>query len=599
MASARYSDGDFTTAGQDGAKELVLPLQDKGQYYATLVTRRYKALVEYYNPLRYDSTGYTQLLKYSDDLSQADWTKNATTASAGATTDVEGQTNASKLKEDNTNAAHNATQTMTVASGALSFGVIAKQAERKYLRLRINNATDSDLASAVFDLNAGTVTTGTGTIKKLLNGWYWCRVAGTATVSNSKVFCDLSANGSTFSYTGTTGSGVYLMRATAIASAPSVNWPAVQSTATTRAVTVPAVDPDDPLAFLVSESGPDSGVAQFGVAAWSRQYANVPAPITRYSSIAFTKPSGATLATTSYALLDWTASDLAATTTGTIYSYNSYLYTTTNKIYGTLKTATSQVYTYATAGTFTLTYKTSTTAALNYNDTIATIQTALNGLASVIADGLTFSGGSTNLSSVGGGSVILAISAGSTATRVTMTATGLTLANASAPKVAFTRLSSTTAQTIALARWATLTAHGWTTGDLVTQMGTGTGMNLLTYGTQWSVSDANTIAYARYITSSTVAIADCLFANYLRAYTPGATRIGSRITQNFYLPGFTPGIATGDDIPVPQILLNDASFLAAAVATTTGYIGYDANPKDYWMAPIYQQEVIELNSANF
>ena len=204
-------DGSFTAAVQHGTKQIALPLQNDGNYYATSVKRNYIAApASGYDPIIGQRTAYTALLKYSDDLSQSAWTKAAATGTASAGTDPEGGATATKLAEDNTNAAHNASQALTVAAGALSFGVLAKAAERTQFRLRIYNATDGSLGSTVFNLSTGAITSGTGAIKKLLNGWYWCSVQTTPTITNSTAFIDLTNDGSTFSYTGTTGSGTRL-----------------------------------------------------------------------------------------------------------------------------------------------------------------------------------------------------------------------------------------------------------------------------------------------------------------------------------------------------------------------------------------------------
>lgn len=87
-------------------------------------------------------------------------------------------------------------------------------------------------------------------------------------------------------------------------------------------------------------------------------------------------------------------------------------------------------------------------------------------------------------------------------------------------------------------------------------------------------------------------------AEYHRDYTPGVDRIGTRLTSTFYLPGVTVGIATPSDIPVPDPLINDIVFLQAALAYTSGYQTYDAEPLGTWRGPIYLQQLIEINMAN-
>lgn len=333
---SQFTDGTFTSAVQDGSKQVSLPLQSDGNYFATLVHRNYIAApYTAFAPIIGQTTSYTALLKYSDDFSQSPWTKAATTGTASAATDPEGGTTATKLAEDNTNAAHKATQAMTVASGALAFGVLAKASERNFIRLRINNATDNDLAIAVFNLSTGVVLSGTGTIKQLLNGWYWCSVTGTATIADSSCIVDLTSDGSTFSYTGTTGSGVYLWRASCYRSAAI--GPAIQTTSATRAVTSYPVDADDPLAFLIAESAPDVNALNIGVARWGRDYANVPAPCIQYSTISINKPAISALGTAIN--LQLVTGGGTSSNYGSVYTYITHLWDTfNNKIYGPLAT---------------------------------------------------------------------------------------------------------------------------------------------------------------------------------------------------------------------------------------------------------------------
>lgn len=288
--SGHIQDGTWTSPQQDGAKRLSFPWQDSGDFYATETRRNYSALAPYYDTILETRTSYTNLLTYSDDLSNAAWTKTNTTATSGQT-DLEGGTSASKIAEDTTNGAHSANRALTAASGALSFGAILKAGERSFARLRIYNATDGDVVKAVFDLTNGTVLSGSGTIKKLPKGWFWCFVGGAATIANSSVYIEVSSDGTTWSYAGTTGSGIYAFRATAILSIPSVPWPAIATTAATRAISAPPVDADDPLSFLVEETEPGDGDLLFGVAKWGRLYSRIPKQQTVPAGNLFSTPN--------------------------------------------------------------------------------------------------------------------------------------------------------------------------------------------------------------------------------------------------------------------------------------------------------------------
>lgn len=343
----QYLDGVSATASQHGAKQVSLPLQDDGNYFATLVRRNMiVAPASAYAPILATQTNYTQLLKWSDDLSQADWAKGAATGTAATTgtKDPEGGNTASKLAEDNTTAAHTVTNTMTVSAGALRAVVLLKAGERNFVRMYLGNATDGGLGTTIFNLSTGAVVSGTGAIKALMNGWYACFVFGTATVANSFLQIELSADGVSFNYLGTTGSGIYVWRATAYLA--SAYGPAIATTNATRAVTSYPVDTDtdgtvcDPTAFLVAETEPDQSALELGVARWVRSYANVPADTVVYGSRVITKPDPSGLGTT---LGNYYASVAALGTSsasGKGTSYLSYGWAG-NVIYGPIKTCTS------------------------------------------------------------------------------------------------------------------------------------------------------------------------------------------------------------------------------------------------------------------
>ena len=373
-------DGTFTSPVQHGSKQLSIPLQTEGNNHATIIRRNYIAApYAYYEPVIGTQTAYTALLKYSDDLSQSNWTKAAATGTANAATDPDGGATATKLAEDNTNAAHNASQAMTVAAGALSFGVLAKAGERTQFRLRVYNATDGSLGSTVFNLSTGVITSGTGSIKKLLKGWYFCSVQVTPSVTNSTAFVDLTNDGSTFSYAGTTGSGVYLWRLSAYLA--SAIGPVVATTAFTRAFTSLPVDADDPQAFLISEMEPDQSSLELGVARWVREYANVPRAIAIPTTTVINKPA-----------LSGTYSTFSTGYYGGLAHGDYRIIKPTNSIdqYDVYKAAAITVDSgapafYPTAGTYTLSFGGLTTAALAFNATVAQICTELNLLASIAA----------------------------------------------------------------------------------------------------------------------------------------------------------------------------------------------------------------------
>lgn len=112
----------------------------------------------------------------------------------------------------------------------------------------------------------------------------------------------------------------------------------------------------------------------------------------------------------------------------------------------------------------------------------------------------------------------------------------------------------------------------------------------------YTVVDANTID----LIGINIGVTDGGYiAKYYRAYTPGTDRVGTKLSQAFYLPGVTTGITTPADIPIPSPLLNDLELVNSLLANLTGYQTYDSTALAQWMAsPIYTQTAIQINMAD-
>ncbi len=279
--------------------------------------------------------------------------------------------------------------------------------------------------------------------------------------------------------------------------------------------------------------------------------------------------------------------DFPGTSIGLFYDYLSKSWGN-NQVYNqnsitTLKTVPS-------SGTFTITYKASTTVGLAYNALDATIQAAINGLADVIADGITV----TTANDLGAtGTLPITLTAGSTTSR--FTGNGASLGPA-ASRSMFTVITTTIGQQINIGYRATLTGHGFNASNPVLLYSTagGTSNKLLPGTTWWAVVDANTLAF-----QNNVGAGATLVGQLQRTYTPGTDRVGTKLSQMFYLPGVTTGITTPTDIPIPSPLLNDVEFLTAVVTYLTGYQTYDSSALGQWLdTPIYTQTGIQINMAD-
>jgi hypothetical protein len=182
----------------------------------------------------------TNLMTYSNDFSNAAWSKNTGAILANNATSPEGITNASKL----VGVALTTQQWIyrlnaPVVSGSQhTFSIFAKKGEYNFIQLRNLNNID---ANTIFNLNTGTVyitSTGTAKIENYGNGWYRCSVTATATLTgNSNIYVNLSTNGTgQQSFLGNGTSGVFIYGAQHETGSYATSYiPTVASTVTRNA----------------------------------------------------------------------------------------------------------------------------------------------------------------------------------------------------------------------------------------------------------------------------------------------------------------------------------------------------------------------------
>ena len=142
----------------------------------------------------------TNLLQQSEDYSTT-WTRFNVNASVNAITAPDGTTTADKLVENSSNNFHRVRQ--GISSGVTgTFSIFLKADERN----RVNLGTSDTNLIAQFDLSAGSIVSGTGSIQSFGNGWYRCSISSTFTSSGPYL---LLRNSSSEFYTGDGTSGVY------------------------------------------------------------------------------------------------------------------------------------------------------------------------------------------------------------------------------------------------------------------------------------------------------------------------------------------------------------------------------------------------------
>jgi hypothetical protein len=147
----------------------------------------------------------TNLLTYSEQLNDASWTKQNTTATANQTISPDGYVNADKLEDSATGSSTKLISKTANTSGVHTISGYFKKAEYNFVVVHAFG-----FAGAVFNLNTGVKVSeggGTGAIVDAGNGWYKCSFTFTG-VGNTNIYFSQSIDGS-ITYSGTAGSGIF------------------------------------------------------------------------------------------------------------------------------------------------------------------------------------------------------------------------------------------------------------------------------------------------------------------------------------------------------------------------------------------------------
>jgi len=161
----------------------------------------------------------TNLLTYSNDFSNAAWTKNNATITSAANITPDGTLTASKLVENTGSVWHYIYASRTGSNETVTLSVYAKAGERTGLELRMSNFATQSLG-ADFDLSTGTVghidngggdyTSPSTTITNCGDGWYRCSLTVTKAAVNTVNNAQISLRSASDAYTGDGYSGVYI-----------------------------------------------------------------------------------------------------------------------------------------------------------------------------------------------------------------------------------------------------------------------------------------------------------------------------------------------------------------------------------------------------
>jgi hypothetical protein len=176
------------------------------------------------------------LLVYSEDWSNAAWTKQQVTITTNATLSPDGTTNADKIVEDSSTAVHRTFQTITKAASAITytFTVFVKAAERTTASVFMQDSTV--FAQVDINLLTGALSNIVGTVSatNFGNGWWRVSVSGTSGTVTTALCMVASNNGGSFA--GTAGFGIFAYGAQAETGSFATSYiPTVASTVTRTA----------------------------------------------------------------------------------------------------------------------------------------------------------------------------------------------------------------------------------------------------------------------------------------------------------------------------------------------------------------------------
>jgi hypothetical protein len=169
------------------------------------------------------------LVTYSEDFSNGSWTKSQSSAILSNITSPKGTQNVYKFTENTASSKHQLFTTISSYT-ELTISFFAKKEERSFIAVE-----KSGWGNTIFDLNIGSVVSGTGDVIDFGNGWFRCSAFYTASPAQTQFYLILMQDSSTNSYQGDGNSGLYLWGIQAEAGSYATSYiPSLTGSQTTR-----------------------------------------------------------------------------------------------------------------------------------------------------------------------------------------------------------------------------------------------------------------------------------------------------------------------------------------------------------------------------
>lgn len=223
----------------------------------------------------------TNLLTYSQDLDNAQWTRQNATLQANAGVAPDGSNNADKLTEDTTTSALHRTHSAYVGVPSTAVASIyVKAAGRDRILLFLHDGTNR-ISQCTFDLVSCSITAGAasnGRITSVGNGWYRCEIWASTLSATTAVYISLTDGGAE-TYSGNGTSGVLLWGCQMETGTKATDYIPTTDAAVTVTNNAPRIDYDpvtkECLGLLIEEQRTNLAVNSTDFSSWAKERCSV------------------------------------------------------------------------------------------------------------------------------------------------------------------------------------------------------------------------------------------------------------------------------------------------------------------------------------